>query len=302
MDLIKWLMEGDPSIKYQTSKYLLCEDKSIYEKYQQDIHKSGWGKRLVDLWDPKTKRWGGGIYSPKWVSTTYTMLDIKNFGIDPNLDCYQQSAVLLVDELWVNRSPKKVYPLDLCICGMLLNLCCYGSVMHPALNAIVDTILDYLMDDGAWNCALYEHPHHSSLHTTINVLEGLLEYKNNGYDYRLDEIKKAVSSAHEFILCHRLYKSDKTGEVINKAFTMLSYPPRWRYDILRALYYFVKSDVPYDERMSDAIQVLKNKQRKDGSWPVQQKYSGRVHFDFEKTGGPSKINTLRALQVLNKYD
>ena len=301
MDTIKWLNEGDASIKFWVSKDLLKEDESVYERHRQRIHKSGWVKRLIDLWDSETKMWGGGIYGPKWISTTYTLLDIKNFGTAPSIDCYQPAAKLLIDELWVKRSPKKEYPLDFCICGFLLNFCCYGRLEHHAINEIVDVLLDYHMDDGAWNCDLVHKPNHSSLHTTINVLEGFLEYKHNGYAYRIDEIDKAVADAHEFILCHRLYKSDKTGEVINKSFTMLSFPPRWKYDILRAMDYFVNYGIKYDERMDDAIEIIKRKQRKDGTWPVQQKYSGRIHFDYEKTGGPSRINTVRALKVLGFY-
>lgn len=301
MNTIDWLMNGDPSIRYQVSKDLLHEDREIYEKYRNTIHQIGWGKSLIDLWNPVSYRWSDAIYSPKWVSTTYTMLDLKKFGIDPSLDIYQKSANLLIDDMWVNRDPKKIYPLDLCICGMLLNLCCYGKLQHFAINAIVDTLLEYHMDDGAWNCALNHNPHHSSLHTTINVLEGFLEYEQNGYTYRLDEIKQTVHSAHEFILAHHLYKSDKTDEVISKSFTMLSYPSRWKYDILRAFDYFANFGVTYDPRMDSALDILVSKRRKDGTWPVQQKYSGLVHFDYEKTGGSSRINTLRALRVLNFY-
>lgn len=301
MDIIKWLMEGDASVKYFASKDLLCEHKDVYTKYRNEIHKSGWVKSLIDLQDENTFMWGRGIYSPKWISTTYTMLDIKNFGVDSSIGCYQRSAKLLLDELWINRSPKREYPLDLCICGFLLNLCCYGKINHDALNDIVDLLLDYHMADGAWNCDLGHKPHHSSLHTTINVLEGFLEYKRNGYTYRIDEIDKAVDDAHEFILNHRLYRSDKTGEVIKKSFTMLSYPFRWKYDILRVLDYFREYGIGYDERMADAINLLKKKQRKDGTWPVQQKYSGLVHFDYEKIGGASRINTVRAKRVLKAY-
>ena len=83
---------------------------------------------------------------------------------------------------------------------------------------------------------------------------------------------------------------------------MLSFPTRWKYDILRALDYFSKREVPYDKRMDDAINIIKNKQRKDGTWPTQNKHPGLVHFDYEKTGAPSRINTLRALRVLNYYN
>lgn len=82
---------------------------------------------------------------------------------------------------------------------------------------------------------------------------------------------------------------------------MLSYPSRWKYDILRALDYFRDAAVPYDPRMQDALDVLLSKRRKDGRWPVQAKHPGQTHFDMEQTGQPSRWNTLRALRVLGAF-
>lgn len=300
-ELIPWLMTGDPSIQYQVARDLLCLDYVELEAYRNRIHLSGWCQKLIELWDSETKMWGQGVYTPKWTSTTYTMLDLKNFEVKPNLKCFQESAKLLLRELKVDRRPIKETPLDLCICGMLLNLSCYAGLNVSHLKEIVDVILNYHLMDGGWNCKL-KHTHHSSLHTTINILEGFLEYERGDYSYRIDEIREAVNGAHEFILNHRLYRSDKTNEVIKQSFTMLSYPSRWKYDILRCLDYFRKAGVSYDVRMDDALSLLKKKQKKDGTWPVQQKYTGTVHFDYEKIGEPSRINTLRALRVLKKYD
>ena len=100
---------------------------------------------------------------------------------------------------------------------------------------------------------------------------------------------------------HKLFKSDKTGEIINKKFLMLSYPPRWKYDILRGLEAMMNADAKYDARMDDAFQVLYKKRRKDGTWPIQNKHAGQVHFDMEKIGGPSRWNTLRVLRVLKHF-
>ncbi len=50
--------------------------------------------------------------------------------------------------------------------------------------------------------------------------------------------------------------------------------------------------------LQDAIDLLHDKRRKDGRWPVQQKYPGKVFFDMEQIGEPSRWNTLRALRVL----
>ncbi len=82
---------------------------------------------------------------------------------------------------------------------------------------------------------------------------------------------------------------------------MLSYPSRWKYDILRALEYFRAAGISYDPRMQPALDVLIKKQRKDGRWPVQAKHPGKTHFDMEQTGKPSRWNTLRASRVLKHF-
>ncbi|MDY6866015.1 MAG: hypothetical protein SVY15_08620 [Halobacteriota archaeon] len=97
------------------------------------------------------------------------------------------------------------------------------------------------------------------------------------------------------------FQSHRTGEIIDKKMLMLSYPSRWRYDILRALDFFQEAGIDYDERMNPAIEILLKKRRKDGRWPLQMKHKGQVHFDMEETGKPSRWNTLRVMRVLRWF-
>jgi hypothetical protein len=143
---------------------------------------------------------------------------------------------------------------------------------------------------------------HSSPHSTISVLEGILEYGRQGYAYRAAELEQAAAEAREFILQHRLYKSDRTGQIINSRFLLLSYPSRWFYDILRALDYLQDAGVAYDARMQDALEVLGKKRRQDGAWPLQARHPGQTHFEMETPGQPSRWNTLRALRVLRHFE
>jgi hypothetical protein len=185
---------------------------------------------------------------------------------------------------------------------MFLNYACYFKVEREALHSIVDFVISQQMEDGGFNCQLNQGGAvHSSLHSTISLLEGILEYAWNGYNYRLAELTQIAAEAREFILQHRLFRSDHTGEIIDKRYLMLSYPSRWRYDILRALDYFYFAEMPYDPRMQEAFEVLHKKRRKDGTWPLQAKHPGQTHFEMEKPGKPSRWNTLRALRVLNYY-
>ena len=125
---------------------------------------------------------------------------------------------------------------DVCVNGMFLNFASYFKAEEEKLVSIVDFLLSQRVADGGFNCRSNRQGCvHSSLHSTLSVAEGILEYHRNGYAYRLPELLDAATSAREFILMHRLYKSDKTGAVIDPKMTMLSYPCRWRYDVRREL-------------------------------------------------------------------
>ena len=301
-EIMDWLLEGDVSLQFQTHRDLLGEERP---DLQARIATEGWGAKFLSFRKPEG-HWGDRFYQPKWISTHYTLLDLKHLGISPDQPEIRASIQQVLD---APKAPNGGVQLtsvvrssDLCVDGMFLNYASYFGLAEDDLKSIVDALLAEHMADGGFNCRTTRSGAvHSSMHTTLSVLEGFLEYARNGYTYRLAEIQAAAAQSREFLLTHRLYQSDKTGEVIDKRWLMLSYPSRWRYDILRALDYFQDAGVGYDARMQDALDVLLKKRRKDGTWPVQAKHAGQVYFDMEKTGGPSRWNTLRALRVLGKF-
>lgn len=301
-DLIKWLLNGDVSIQYQVHRDLLNSEKT---ELRHRIATEGWGAQFLSHRN-EHGHWGRGFYQPKWTSTHYTVLDLKNLGISPDT-----KEIIKTIEIVLNRhrgrdggvNPSKtINNSDICINGMFLNYACYFKIHEDSLKSIVDFLLDSQMGDGGFNCQSNRGGAvHSSLHSTISVLEGFLEYSSNGYKYRLSELTRIEPEAREFILQHNMFRSDKTNEIIDKKMLMLSYPSRWRYDILRALDYFQFASIRYDPRMQDALDILMKKRRRDKTWPLQAKHPGQTHFDMEKTGKPSRWNTLRALRVLNHF-
>jgi hypothetical protein len=190
---------------------------------------------------------------------------------------------------------------ETCVTSMILALLAYFRHPDEYLHSIASYLIGQQMADGGWNCKSYQGATHSSFHTTISALEGLYEYECS-FPEKKKQISKIRARGHEFLLAHRLYKSHKTGKVFDAKMTAMPFPPRWRYDFIRALDYFQACDAPKDERMSDAIELLQKKQKKDGLWPMNSGMSGLKYFDLEEAGKPSRWNTLRALRILNWWN
>jgi hypothetical protein len=300
--LINWLLEGDVSIQYQVHRDLLGIERP---DLQERITTAGWGARFLSF-RRKEGHWGQRFYQPKWISTHYTILDLKNLAIAPDQKEIRESIAQVIRTI---KGPDGgILPIgneqksDVCVNGMFLNYAAYFQTAEEDLKSIVDFLLAEHMPDGGFNCFSNRNGAiHSSLHSTISVIEGISEYDRNGYGYRLAALQAAAKQSRGFLLQHRIFRSDRTGEIIDQKMLMLSYPSRWRYDILRALDYFQFAGVNYDPRMQDALDILRKKRRKDGTWPVQARHPGKTHFDMEKTGCPSRWNTLRALRVLKQY-
>jgi hypothetical protein len=301
--IIDWLLKGDVAIQYQVHRDLLSNER---EELQHRISEEGWGAKFLARRNPDG-HWGRKFYQPKWISSHYTILDLRNLSISPHQPLIGETIDLIIAnergaDGGINPSGSTRMS-DVCVNGMFLNYASYFQTDPRKLEPIVDFLLTQRMGDGGFNCQSNRSGAvHSSLHSTISVLEGISEYEKNGYEYRLEELQKAKQTSIEFILLHRLYLSDRTGEIIRKDFLKLTFPCRWRYDILRALDYFQYEQVSWNDRMKPAVQVLLNKRNRDGTWNMQAGHPGQVHFEMEKAGQPSRWNTLRALRVLRYYE
>jgi len=302
-EVIKWLLEGDVSIQYQVYRDLLGNDrKDLLDR----IANEGWGKQLLFKRN-SNGHWGMKFYQPKWISTHYTLLDLRNLNLSPNNDIAKEVIQLVLsagksEDGGIPLGPSTSRFSDVCVNGMFLNYASYFQTEEHKLYSIVDAILNEIMRDGGFNCRTTRSgATHSSLHTTISVLEGLYEFYKSGYTYRMNDIQSAKASAEEFILIHQLFLSDHTGKIINKEFLKIPYPSRWKYNILRALDYFQYAKCKWDERMGQAIQVLVKKRNKNSTWNLQAKHPGQIHFEMEKAEKPSRWNTLKAMRVLKHF-
>ncbi len=324
MDPVEWLMaaDADVSIRYGTARDLLDWPEQKLAPLRHRIGTEGWGARYLNA-RGENGHWGQGYYNPKWTSTHYTLLELRNLELPRDNPVARDAVALSLREYQLypdqrpgkalaqsgsrhshSRQPSGAVTSDVCINGMFLHFACWFGAPPDALEPVVDLILGERMPDGGFNCQSnrrYAHPVHSSLHTTLSVLEGIETYRSCGYTYRLDELLDAAATSRAFILLHRFFRSDHSGEVISPHFVKLSCPWRWHYDILRALDCFCASGEPYDERMRDALEILQYARRPDGTWQVGLRFPGEEHFRMEPARAPSRYLTLRALRVLRTY-
>jgi hypothetical protein len=252
--------------------------------------------------------------TPAWLSTLFTMLLLRASGIDPTGPAVASAVARCEANLrwndlggcWNLRSPEtggnpffegEVEP---CINGGVLTLGAYFGYPNESLAR---RLLREQLEDGGWNCEAPKSTR-SSFHTTICVLEGLLEFERAvGPAHALaSQVASARHRAEEYLLERGLFRRRSIGEIANPRFLELAFPPRYHYDILRALDHFRAADLEADPRMEEAVCRIESKRRQDGRWLLDRAYDEALPFPFgESLGKPSRWNTLRALRVLRWF-
>jgi hypothetical protein len=278
---------------------LAGESDEIVAAERSRVGSEGWGARLLDL-QATDGQWGGGTFFPHWTSTFYTLLLLREMGLDPKSPRARRAIELVRENCtWgpeFNDAPYFEGEVEPCINGRVLAL---GAYFGEASDRLLDRLLHEQLEDGGWNC---EAPpsKRSSVHTTICVLEGLLEYeKANG---ATTAVRDARLRGQDYILKRSMFRSLSTGKVIDSEWTQFSFPTRWHYDVLWGLDYMRRAGVEPDRRVAEAIELVKLKRDSDGRWPLENPHAGEIHFDMEDGADkPSRWNTLRAMRALNWY-
>ena len=299
-------MDGDPSIRWQTQRDLLDRAESTWQRERAKVATSGWGAELLQRQDADGG-WSNAVYSPKWTSTHYTLLQLVRMGLPPTNPAGRRGVERIFDAARyqdgaVNLFKTVPHP-DECVNGMVLLMASYFGVTGPVTDAIAGWLTAQVMEDGGLNCDRWRGATHGSFHTTISTLEGFEAYLATGPPPPVARsVRRSVRAGREFLLRHELYKSHRTGAIADRAFVQISFPPRWYYDILRGLDYLAAADARRDPRCADAIDQLERKRRPSGRWPLQNHHQGRLHFRMEPGREPSRWNTLRALRVLRWWE
>ncbi|MBA2275896.1 MAG: hypothetical protein H0W00_04260 [Chloroflexi bacterium] len=295
MNVIDWLLDSDPAIRWQVMRDLTDAPAKDVAAERAKVATEGWGARLL-AFQPPDGRWGGGAYFPEWTSTTPTLQLLRQFGLDPSSREARRAIELVrANARWEHEDePYFEGEVEPCINGQAVAI---GAYFGEDVGGIVERLLTEQMDDGGWNCEQEHGSTRGSFDSTINVLEGLLEYERATGD--LPDVTAARLRGQEYLGERRLFRRLSTGEVPDDGWLQLSFPNGWHYDVLRALDYLRSAGVAPDERTAEAIGIVESKRETDGRWPLEHAHHDESLVDLEeREGAPSRWITLRALRVL----
>jgi hypothetical protein len=295
MDMIDWLLDGDPAIRWQVLRDLTDADRNVVAVERARVAREGLGARLL------ARQGDDGAWhqqdQPDWVPTLCTMRALRVLAIDP-ADPAVASAVerLAAGFRWHDSLGGKPFfagETEPCINGGAL--ACSGYFGRPD-HELAKRLVAEQLPDGGWNCDAPKSKV-SSYHSTISVLEGLLDHERATGASEISEIRRRGEA---YLLDRGLFRRRSTGDVADPAFLMLRVPTRYHYDVLRGLDYFRDAGVAPDARMADAVAAVAARRQPDGAWLLDAS-SEDADVLGETVRQPSRWNTLRALRVLRWF-
>jgi hypothetical protein len=314
--VVDWLLDSDPAIRWQAMRDLCDAPEGDWQAERAKIEVQGWGASLFELQD-SDGQWDGGAFMPAgfteqlrreqgqpWTATCWALAQLREFGLDPNCGCARRTVRLVGENSrWEHDGqPYWTGEVEECINGRTV---AHGAYFGVDVTPIVQRLLRERQEDGGWNCERASGSRVSSFHTTINVLEGLLEYERSFGP--TSETQDARRSGEEYLLRRRLFRRLSTGEVADTQYLEFTYPNRYRYDVLRALDYFRSASI-FDRsrpasRLAEAIERVRAKRQSDGKWAMDWALRGRQWLELDHgVGHPSRWVTLRAMRVLRWWE
>jgi hypothetical protein len=309
--VIDWLLDSDPSIRWQVMRDLTDASADTVAVERARVATEGAGARLLAL-QAADGRWGGAAWNRGWDSTMHVLALLREMGLDPASTEARRSVGLVRDRVtWQGCGPQEcdgnpffTGEVEPCINGQVAAC---GAYFGQDVRGIIDRLLDEQLPDGGWNCEAANGSTRSSFNTTICVLEALLEHERAIGN--IPEVTGARLRGEEYLLDRRLFRRRSTGEVIerdrkgNTAWTRFAFPTWWHYDVLRALEYLRRARAAPDKRVAEAIALVESKRDGDGRWALETRHAGRMPIETDAgEGRPSRWNTLRALRVLRWYE
>lgn len=313
---LAWLLGTDPAIRWQAMRDLLAAAPADWAAERARVETEGWGARLLSHQDADGL-WAGGAFLPAgfeasewrevgqpWTATAFCLTQLREFGLDPACGRARRTVQLVGEHARWDHAGQPFWDgeVEECINGRTV---ADGAYFGVDVSPIVDRLLAQRQPDGGWNCERENGSCRSSFASTINVLEGLLEWERATGGTPAS--REARASGEDYLLRRGLFRRLGTGAPADARFLCFLHPNRWRYDVLRALDHFraaaLHDGSPPDPRLGEAVEHLRARRLDDGRWPLDWRPDGRTWFEMDDgPGRPSPWITLRALRVLRWWD
>jgi len=307
---VSWLMRQDsPSIRYWTMKDLLgyAENDPELSKARSEIPDSSLVSQILG-----EQRDGGywaeaeDCYWPKWQATVWNLILLAEFGLSGDHPQVKKGCEFFLETMDAqDRSwPPPEYPdgdlrgyrlvWEPCVTGnMARTLVEFGYQDDPRVGEMFEWLVKEQFADGGWNCeggGRDKQTKHSSFMSTIEPLWAFSALEPSGWP---KGGREAVTRGCEFLLMHRLYKSDHTFQTINEEWTKLHFPLFYFYDILHGLRVLTALESADDKRTFDAKELLKSKHSSDGTWPLEATYTRSIKRNLVKDHGTGEWNRVK---------
>ncbi|OAN42748.1 squalene cyclase [Microbacterium sp. H83] len=310
-----WLLDGDPAVRWQVQRDLLHAPDAEWQATRARVATEGFGAALLARQDADG-RWAGGAHFPAgyfddgppsepgqpWTATSWSLNQLREWGVD--------AAALGDTAERLDRNCRWEYD-DMPFWGGEVDVCtnaftlANGAWLGADVSRLVAWFPEHRLDDGGWNCEAEEGDSvRSSFHSTLNAVRGMLSYELSTGDASLRE---ARHSGEEYLLRRRLLYRESTGERVGDFVDHFVHPQRHRYSALTALDHFREASITDgttpDERLADAVEVVRAARRSDGTWLQGAPLPGRTWFEVDAPEGqPSRWLTLVGTRVLDWWD
>lgn len=315
--IVDWLLDSDPALRWQVERDLTSAPPQQWTGTRARTSNEGFGAHLLALQDADGQ-WAGGAFFPSdfdfhgpeaaedagqpWTATTWSLNQLREWGLDA-VALGETAGQLAASCRWeYDDLPYWDGEVDCCINAFTL---ANGAWLGVDVTGNAQWFLDHRMADGGWNCEWVDGSTRSSFHSTLNVLKGLLYYE--AATGGSDAVRTARHEGEEYLLQRRLLRTLSSDELVGPWATQFAYPFRWSYSVLNAADYFrsaaLHDGIDPDNRLADAIDVIRAARRRDGTWLQEWRHPGRVWFDVDVSPGePSKWLTFFATRVLEWWD
>jgi hypothetical protein len=305
---VEWLLQSkEPAVRHLTCRDVLGERVALdpEEFFAGAIVRGLLGDQNAD---------GGFGSHPyrKWDGAHWRLVSLVELGVPPGTPQAVAAAETVLSWLTGDAHRRSVKVIDglarrhASMEGNALAVCCrLGMAGDPRVELLARSLVESQWPDGGWNCDRKASGRRSSFHESLPPSWGLHEYSGaTGASWAADAAQRAA----DLFLEHRIFRSLRTGEVINERWLSLRYPPYWHYDILQALLVLGRLGRLGDTRADEALELVVQRRRVDGRWHADGYWwrppGSAAYPDVVDWGrrGPNEMVTLNALRVLRMAD